>query len=173
MSDNDKNLYNLDELPDYKVAANYFDVRGWEVIDANSLAVGKVGHLLVNKKTERVVYLDVEVDDSLILDGHNTYHTEVSKGVHEFVNKDGENHLIIPIGMAIIDEINKRVITNKIIHSTFVKTKRFSKGDVIDFGYETNVLRHFMGDHTLNESSTSGDGFYDREEFNISRTWNI
>ena len=173
MADNNKNLYYLFELPDYKVASDHYDVRGWEVIDANSVTIGKVDHLLVNKKTQRVVYLDVEVADSVIEDGHNTYQTPVSEGVHEFLNKDGENHLIIPIGMASIDEMHKRVITNKIIHSTFAKTKRFSKGEDIDFGYELNVLRNFIGDHTIEENPTSEPGFYDREEFDISKTRNI
>lgn len=173
MADNNRNLYFLYELPDYKVASDYYDVRGWEVIDANDIIVGKVDHLLVNKKTQRVVYLDVEVTDSLIEDGHNTYQTPVSEGVHEFLNKDGENHLIIPIGLAIIDELNKRVITNKIIHSTFVKTKRFNKDYDINFGYELNVLRNFVEDHKVEENPTSEPGFYDREEFDISNTWNI
>jgi predicted RNA-binding protein (virulence factor B family) len=78
------------------------DVRGWDVKDANNRTIGKVDHLLVNKIAERVVYLDVEVDELLIEDGHNTYQTKVSDGVHQFLNKDGENHLIIPIGMAIL-----------------------------------------------------------------------
>jgi hypothetical protein len=31
-----KNLYYLEELSDYKVASEYSDVRGWDVIDALS-----------------------------------------------------------------------------------------------------------------------------------------
>jgi hypothetical protein len=50
-----------------------------------------------------------------------------------------ENHLIIPIGMVIIDEKNKLVNTNQIDSSTF-KANRFKKGDVIDFEYELNSL---------------------------------
>jgi hypothetical protein len=103
----------------------------------------------------------------LIEEGHNTYQTSVSEGVHEFLNKDGENHLIIPIGMANFDEENKLVNTNQIDSSTFAKTKRFKKGDVIDFGYELNVVRHYRGDNTIH-SSNDVDGFYDREEFNNS-----
>jgi hypothetical protein len=36
MPDKNKNLYYLDELPDYKIEDNYCDVRGWEVQDADS-----------------------------------------------------------------------------------------------------------------------------------------
>lgn len=167
MTDTNKNLFKLDELSGYKVAKNYSDVRGWDVKDANNRTIGKVDHLLVNKTAERVVYLDVEVDTSLIEEEHNTYQDRASDGVHEFLNKEGENHLIIPIGMADIDEANKIVSTNQIDSSTFARTKRFQKGDVIDFGYELNTIRHYRGDNTIH-SSNAADGFYDREEFNNS-----
>ena len=167
MTVTNKNLFDLDELSGYKVAENYSDVRGWNVKDANNRTIGKVDHLLVNKSAERVVYLDVEVDSSLIEEGHNTYQASANDGVHEFVNKDGENHLIIPIGMANFDEENKLVNTSKIDSSTFAKAKRFRKGDVIDFGYELNTVRHYKGYNTLHSSNTA-DGFYEREEFNNS-----
>ena len=167
MTDTKKNLFRLEELSGYKVAKNYSDVRGWSVQDANSRIIGKVDHLLVNKTAERVVYLDVEVDKSLIEDGHETYEKKVSEGVHEFLNKEGENHLIIPIGMATLDEQKKLVNTNEIDRSTFTKAKRFRKGDAIDFAYELNSVRHYIGDNTFHSSNVV-DGFYDREEFNNS-----
>jgi len=165
MTDKNKNLYNLDELSGYKVSENYNDVRAWNVEDADNRVIGKVDHLLVNKTAERVVYLDIEVDETLIEEGHSTYQNEVSKGVHEFLNEEGENHLIIPIGMATIDEKNKCVNTNQIDRSTFTQAKRFRKGDDIDFAYELNLLRHYRGDNTIH-GSNSVDEFYDREEFN-------
>lgn len=165
MTDTNKNLFNLDELSGYKVAENYSDVRGWNVKDANNRTIGKVDRLLVNKNAERVVYLDVEVDTTLIEEGYNTYQDRVSDGVHEFLNKEGENHVIIPIGMAMIDKKNKLVTTNQIDSSTFAKAKRFRKGDVIDFAYELDLVRHYRGDKTIHSSNTV-DGFYEREEFN-------
>jgi hypothetical protein len=66
--------------------------------------------------------------------------------------------------MVIIDE-NKLVNTNQIDSSTFAKANRFKRGDVIDFEYELNSLRHYRGDNTIH-GSNSVDGFYDREEFN-------
>ncbi len=165
MTDTNKNLFNLDELSGYKVADDYSDVRGWDVKDANNRTIGKVEHLLVNKTAERVVYLDVEVDETLIEEGHNTFQNKVSDGVHQFLNKEGENHLIIPIGMASFDENKKLVNTSHIDSSTFAKAKRFKKGDVIDFGYELNVVRHYSGDKAIH-SLNSVDGFYNREEFN-------
>lgn len=165
MTNTKRNLYKLEELSDYKVAEEYSDVRGWKVKDANRRIIGKVDHLLVNKIAKRVVYLDVEVDTSLIEDGYNTYQNPVSDGVHEFVNKEGENHLIIPIGMAFFDEKNKIVNTNQIDSSTFAKTKRFKNGDDIDFGYELDLIRHYRGDNNIHSTNVV-DGFYDRIEFN-------
>jgi hypothetical protein len=92
--------------------------------DANNRIIGKVDHLLVNKTAERVVYLDVEVDTTVIEEGHKMI--IVSAGVH-VLNKEGENHLIIPIGMVIIDEKNKLVNTNQIDSSTFAKANRFKR----------------------------------------------
>ncbi len=164
MTVTNKNLFNLDELSGYEVAENYSDVRGWNVKDANNRSIGKVDHLLVNKAAECVVYLDVEIDAALIEEGHNVYQNRVSAGVHEFLNKEGENHLIIPIGMATIDTQNKSVSTDQIDTLTFAKAKRFRKGDAIDFEYELNLIRHYRGDDTIHSSSRV-DGFYEREEF--------
>ncbi|HUH74751.1 MAG TPA: PRC-barrel domain-containing protein [Chitinophagales bacterium] len=168
MSSENKNLFNLDELSDYKVASDYSDVRGWEVKDKNNITIGKVDHLLVNKKAERVVYLDVEVDASLIAEGHEAYQNRTGDGVHEFLNKDGENHVIIPIGMAFIDEANKYVTTNQIDSATFARAKRYRQGDNIDFDYELNSVRHYLGDNTIHGSNTP-DKFYDRSEFDYRK----
>ncbi len=67
--------------------------------------------------------------------------------------------------MSSIDENHKMVTTQQIDSSTFAKAKRFKKGDVIDFGYELNTVRHYRGDNTIHSSNTV-EGFYNREEFN-------
>ncbi len=165
MTDKNKNLYYLHELSDYKVADEYADVRDWEVIDANNRTIGKVDGLLVNKQAERVVYLDVEVDTSLIEAGHQTYATPANKGVHEFLNEDGENHLIIPIGMVTLDEDNKKVHSNQIDYTTFAKTKRFRKGTDLERSYELLLLPHYFPDYKSDEEPDSENRFYNRKEF--------
>lgn len=174
MDENNKNktLYYLDELTDYKVADDYSDVRGWEVVDANSRSIGKVDNLLVNRNTERVVYLDVEVNDSVIDKEHDPYQTPVSEGIHEFIDKEGENHLIIPIGMASLDENNKRVVTDKIDYSTFASAKRFKRGDDINFAYEVKTMRHYGADDLLDDTPTAEEWFYKRKEFDVSNRSN-
>jgi len=166
MTNKNKNLYYLHELSDYKVADEYADVTDWEVIDADKRTIGKVDGLLVNKQAERVVYLDVEVEASLIEAGHETYATPANKGVHEFLNEDGESHLIIPIGMVTLDEDNNKVHTNQIDYTTFAKTKRFKKGVDIERSYELMVLPHYFPGNQFDEESGSEDQFYNRKEFN-------
>jgi len=165
MKDKNKNLYYLHELSDYKVAEEYADVRDWKVINADKRTIGKVDDLLVSKEAERVVYLDVEVDTSLIEAGHETYTNPANKGVHEFLNEDGENHLIIPIGMVTLDEENKEVHSKQIEYLTFAKTKRFKKGDDLERSYELTVLPHYFPDNNFDEESGSENEFYNRKEF--------
>lgn len=167
MSENNKNLYYLEELPDYQVASDYHDVRGWDVIDAENRTVGKVINLLVNKQAERVVYLDVEVDKSLIEVGYNTYQIPASDGVHGFINKDGDEHLIVPIGMVNLNSEQKKVLTNQIDYNTFAKAKRFKGGATIDRDYELTLFRHFIGDNAV-DITIIDSGFYNRKEFENS-----
>jgi len=167
MTDANKNLYYLEELPDYKVASDYSDVRGWNVMDADNRSIGKVTNLLVNKNAERVVYLDVEVDSTLIEDGYNTYQVPASDGVHGFINKDGDDHLIVPIGMVSLDEEKKKVLTDQINYKTFTKVRRFTKGAVIKRDYELILFREYIGDNTL-DTTNFDDKFYNRKEFDNS-----
>lgn len=165
MSDNNKNLYYLDELSDYKVASDDCDVRGWKVKDADNRTIGKVDDLLVNKRAERVVYLDVEIDKSVLEDGDEANEIPAVDGAYGFMNKDGDNHLIIPIGMVMLDEDNENVIANGIDFRTFAKIKRFSKGTIINPDYELSVYRHYVSDNTIDDSTTIDDTFYNRKEF--------
>jgi sporulation protein YlmC with PRC-barrel domain len=169
MADDKKTLYFLDDLSGYKVASDYSDVRGWEVVDANRRTIGKVDRLMVNKKTERVVYLDVEVDKSILQPDADPYEKPVSDGVHQFLNKDGENHLIIPIGLVHIDDDNKKVISDRVDSSTFSRTKRYRKGEDFDFDYEKNVLRGYYGEDTNWDDDFDDDNFYNRPEFEDRR----
>ncbi len=146
MKNKKKHLYYLEELSDYKVAGNYSDVRGWSVKDSDNRVIGKVESLLVNKDLERVVYLDVEVDDTIIEADHDPYGKPANADVHEFVNKEGENHIIIPIGLVDINESQKFVYTNSIDHQTFAETKRIETGATIDREYEEAVMQSYKRD---------------------------
>lgn len=167
MTDKNKTLYYLDELSDYKVDPDYSDVRGWDVTDADNRKIGVVTNLLINKNTERVVYLDVEVDKSVIDEGYETFQASASEGVHGYLNKEGEDHLIIPIGMVALNEDKEIVYTDKINSDTFTKAKRFGKGKTIDRDYEVMLYRHYTGYDK--EDLKSDEELYNREEFKNTR----
>ncbi|QED37278.1 hypothetical protein FK178_05920 [Antarcticibacterium arcticum] len=135
-----KNLYYLNELSDYKVSSDDPDVRGWQVKDADNRVIGKVDNLLVNKEIEKVLYLDVEVDPTIIEANHDPYGTPANEGVHEFINKEGENHIIIPVGLVNLNNDQKFVYTDTINYQTFAETKRFARGHNINRDYEVVVL---------------------------------
>ncbi|WP_194851706.1 YlmC/YmxH family sporulation protein [Nonlabens antarcticus] len=160
----DKSLYYLEELSDYKVANDDKDVRGWDVKDTDNRVIGKVANLLVNKNTERVVYLDVEMDKSIIEAGYKPYNAKAKDGVHDFINEDGENHVIIPIGMADLNLDNEIVSTNKINHDTFARTKRMKKGTPIRREYETIILDTYTRPEEV-IVYPEDEAFYDRQEF--------
>tara|TARA_R100000306_G_C4360711_1_gene135113 strand:- start:478 stop:975 length:498 start_codon:yes stop_codon:yes gene_type:complete len=159
---NDKHLYYLHELSDYKVASDDPDVRGWTLKDKNDRKVGTIDNLLVNKNTEKVVYLDVEVDKTVIEANHKPYSHSAKDGVHEFLNKDGENHLIVPIGMVTLNDDSKEVRTTEITHDTFAETKRVSKNAPLNRDYEIVVLESY---NRNNETYPENDEFYQRNEF--------
>lgn len=165
MSDKNKNLYFLDDLSKYKVASDDPDVRGWEVMDSEGQRIGKVDRLLVNKETKRVAYLDVEADPTVIEAGHQVYDQSAGEGAHEILNKEGENHFIIPIGMVSLDEENNKVRSNEITHETFSKTKRLRKGSDVSRDYEIVVLDHYLPAREEDNVHPGDDSFYDRTEF--------
>jgi len=152
MTEKRKNLYYLNELSDYKVSSEDPDVRGWDVKDKDNRVIGKVDNLLVNKEREQVVYLDVEVDETIIEARHDPYGTPASSEIHEFINKDGEEHIIIPVGLVSIDEDRKFVYTDRIDHQTFSETKRIEKGAPVERDYEVIVLESYdrFGDPDAN-----------------------
>lgn len=135
-----KHLYYLNELSDYKIASDDPDVTGWQVKDADNRVIGKVDNLLVNKNTERVVYLDVEVDSTIIEANHDPYGQPSNSDVHEFLNKEGENHIIIPVGLVSLNNDQNFVYTDKINYQTFAETKRIEKGSAVNREYEVVVL---------------------------------
>jgi hypothetical protein len=171
MNDKDKDLYYLDDLSDYKVASGSNDVRGWDVKDAHNRTIGKVDGLLASKSAKRVVYLDVEVNDDLIEEGHKIFADSAGKGVHGFVNKEGENHLIIPIGLANLDEDEHEVHTDQIDRNTFARAGRFGKDKSFDRDYEVKMYLLYTG-NTDKDVAGNDDDFYNRKEFGSSHTQN-
>ncbi len=165
-----RNLYCLSELSDFKVSDEDKDVRGWIVKDANKNTIGKVDNLLVSKANNRVVYLDVEVEKSILEENSRPYSTTTGEAEREFINEEDENHVIIPIGMAHLDTNEEIVRTPKISREIFARTKRMKKGSTIDRNYETNVLESYnrsaQTTFTDEEKNADDTSLYERAEYN-------
>lgn len=166
MTEHKKHLYNMNELSDYKISDGYPDIRGWDVKDLNNRVVGKVESLLVNIEAQRVVYLDVEVDKTIIDAKHDPYGRPSHLEVREFVNKDGENHIIVPIGLVDLNTDSKYVYTDIIDHQTFSETKRFRKGDNVGRAYENQVLDSYSRRSRSTTSDSNDVIANDRTDYN-------
>lgn len=165
MENKDRNLYRLDELSDYKIASNYSDVRGWKIVDADNRTIGTVDNLWVNKDMLRVVYLDVNLDKTLIEDSRNEVHDVIAKDHgKEFVYKDGNSHIIIPIGAVNINKDTKSVMAVNIKYDAFRNTSRYDRQHNFDRNYERKVMKSYYPE-SESYFESEDDTFYNRREF--------
>jgi hypothetical protein len=138
---NEKRLFYLHDLSDYKIGKDHPDVRGWKVVDSQRKKIGEVESLLVDIKAEKVRYLDVDLDQDILHDQHNPYDKEAHKdGIHEYENRKGETHMIIPIGVAHIDRNSKTIIADGINRDALTNAPTHTKGAEITRDYEIDVL---------------------------------
>lgn len=77
-------LRRLRDLPDFEVAADNPDVRGWAVRGRDGQGLGTVFELIVDPEALKVRYLDVELDA-------------------RFQTNEYANHILLPIGVASLD----------------------------------------------------------------------
>ncbi len=164
-----RNVYYLHELSDYKVASDYPDVRDWKIEDSLGRIIGEVENLVVNKNTKRVVYLDVELNDDFIKDQSRfTKVVSSHSESHSFINKEGDRHVIIPIGLVDVDEDNKCVRTSQIETRLIANARRKEKDVIIDTQYELDSVNHYRKDGSLSTDLRVDENFYKRPEFQTS-----
>lgn len=146
----DKHLFRLGELDDYKVASDDPDVRGWTIVDRDNREFGKINELIVDPDQEKVRYLDV-----------------VAR--HDRASAD-EEHLLIPIGVARIDDEDNRVIVRD-INSEFLNSYPPHRGDEITRDYEYEVVERFNRPDGTTSAATRHEGtdFYNSEIYNEDR----
>ena len=115
---------------------------------------------------QRVVYLDVKVDKTLIEDSRNEVHDTIAhENGREFIYKEGDSHLIIPIGSVNINKDTKIVLANGISYDTFRRTGRYNIQDNFDRNYERSILRSYYPDDAQSGFESNDDAFYKRREF--------
>lgn len=142
MDRNDRHLFRMEELEDYKIADNEPDVRGWDIVDYQREKIGVVKELIVDIDKEKVRYLDIIATQELSLSG-------------------GDRHFIVPIGVAQIDETENRVVVREIDKTTLMSIPNYT-GNAVTRDYEFDVVERLRGDRT----NIFEDQFYDNEFYN-------
>jgi hypothetical protein len=164
--DRNRRLFYLHDLDDYKVAKDHPDVRGWKVVDSEKKKIGEVESLLVDIKAEKVRYLDVDLDQDILHDRHNPYEKSHKDGIHEYANRKGETHMIIPIGVARIDRNAKMIIADGINMEALTNAPTHEKGAVITRDHEINVISSYSSEDKKDEKIRMKDEyFYDQDCF--------
>ena len=117
-------LERLDDLSNYKVADGYSNVIDWKVVADKEVQIGKVRGLIASKELERVLYLDISVEKSLCNDN------------------DSNLYILVPIGLARLNEDSKTVHVDSIDAETFVSYPRY-KGSDIEVDYEKLLYDYY------------------------------
>ncbi len=135
------NLRRLSELTDFKVSSGDPDVRGWRVISADGVKFGKVDELIVDMDEMKVRYVDVDVDPEV---GGTT--------------KD--HHILVPIGVASIDEKEDKVYIRTIETVTLLKAPAYE--GILSKEYENSLRQSYLPDVTDEE-------YYNSEHFDENK----
>jgi len=134
-------LRRLRDLTEFEVADGNPDVRGWAVRGGDGKKFGDVYELIVEVETLKVRYLDVELDASL----------RVSKW---------ERHILLPIGVAAIDEDADNVFVPFLTLETVLEYPPYTEIQITR-EYEEAMLRSLR----LPLSEEAGS-FYDQPSYN-------
>jgi len=115
-------LAHLKDLGDFQVASGYPDIRGWSVISANGVKLGKVHDLIVDTTAMRTRYLDVSLAKHV-----------AGTGV--------DRHVLIPIGAASLNHKNEMVLINDDVVAKVNSLPEYRHGaNVLTRDYENSVL---------------------------------
>ena len=132
-------LRRLRELTDFEVADGNPDVRGWTVRGNDGQALGIVHELIVDAEALKVRYLDVELDGRFRINEH-------------------ENHILLPIGAASLDEDDDNVFVPALNAESVLNYPPYVEIQITR-DYEEAMLR------ALGKEPAANPLFYEQESF--------
>ena len=139
----------LHDLHNFQVADGYPDPRGWDVLTADGVKVGKVHDLIVDTGEMRTRYLDIDLDKHAI-------------GAHD------DRAVLVPIGVARVNDDDDRVTLGTLNSTQIAALPPFEHGDITRT-YESAVLGGIHGMTPADTGATTdfygGQHFNDREFF--------
>lgn len=153
-----RRLVYLDDLKEYKMAKGDPDVWGWNLHDASGDNIGVVSGLIVDPANERVVYLDVDIREDIISPDHDPFDARHFDGIHEFQDKKGDIHMIVPVGVAHVDHVNKKVVADGIDQGAlrnYPSYRYYEKMFQLHPEYERRIKEEYLRQKRYNEGRDS------------------
>lgn len=139
-------LRRLRDLTDFEVADNNPDVRGWTVRGSDGQALGTVFELIVDVDALKVRYLDVKLDGRFHINEH-------------------ENHILLPIGAASLDEDGDNVFVPALNADSVLSYPPYVEIQITR-EYEEAMLR------ALGKEPEAAPRFYEQESFDANSFYN-
>lgn len=124
-------LHPLSQLKDFEVAEGQPDVRGWSVMGKDGVKFGEVHDLIVDLNANKVRYLDVDINQKIL------------KGAD-----DELLHILIPIGVAILNRDDKNVVVPPIDSANLRQHPFYRREPVYVFRDYERSVRGFYGGQT-------------------------
>ena len=140
-------LRRLRDLTDFEVADGNPDVRGWTVRGNDGQALGTVFELIVEPEAMKVRYLDVELDSHFNINEH-------------------ENHILLPIGAASLDDDGDNVFVPALNVESVLKYPHYVEVQITR-EYEEAMLRA-LG----KENAPTNTRFYEQDSFDANSFYN-
>ena len=113
----ERKLYRLKELDNSAIFDNFPDIRNWCVITSDSIDIGRIDDILIDKESEKVRYLDVKIYEGPIF--------------------DTERHILVPIGLSELI-VNDNKIKINIDSNDFVNYPPYHGEEINE--YENNLF---------------------------------
>ncbi len=132
-------LRRLRDLTDFEVADDNPDVRGWTVRGSDGQALGTVYELIVEPEILKVRYLDVELDSRFQINEH-------------------ENHILLPIGAASLDEDGDNVFVPALNAESVLHYPPYTEIQITR-EYEETMLR------ALGKEPAATSRFYEQDSY--------
>lgn len=138
-------LVRLADMDDYEVADGEPDVRGWSVASATGQELGKVESLFVDPAALKVRYLEVQVKQ-------------------EATGTDGDSYMLIPIGLARLDDDRDVVRLDRLSSSGLRGAPVYDRGAISE--QDEQALRaHYRSAFGTDASASYDDDMYDHRRF--------
>jgi sporulation protein YlmC with PRC-barrel domain len=143
-------LAHLSDLEDYMIADPSPDFRGWEVVLPDGRRVGKVSDLIVDTNEMVVKYIEVKVDEDVLVPRH------------PLTADTGEVYVLVPVGAARLADDEDAVIVDRLPRSGIEGAPRFARG--VPTPEQERQLRDYYEPATRTADQRDG-GLFDQRRF--------